>query len=111
MIDFNIIEFKKDSAIFVAGENAREVFYIIKEGTIVEKNYVIENTNFEFVAGDIIGMVSAILSEPYYSTAIAATDVQLVEIHVKDIYNIEDTKIIEKIYKYLIKFMEIWLDK
>lgn len=111
MIDFNIIEFKKDSAIFVAGENAREVFYIIKEGTIVEKNYVIENTNFEFVAGDIIGMVSAILSEPYYSTAIAATDVQLVEIHVKDIYNIEDTKIIEKIYKYLIKFMEIWLGK
>ena len=29
MIDFNVVEFKKDSAIFVAGENAREVFYII----------------------------------------------------------------------------------
>ena len=111
MIDFNVVEFKKDSAIFVAGENAREVFYIIKEGIVIDKNYVVENTNFEFTSGDIIGIVPAILSEPYYSTAIAVTDVQLVEIHAKDIYNIEDTKIIEKIYKYLIKFMEIWLGK
>ncbi|ASJ22557.1 cAMP-binding protein [Brachyspira hampsonii] len=111
MINFNIVEFKKDSAIFVAGENAREVFYIIKEGVVVDKNYVIENTNFEFTSGDIIGIVPAVLSEPYYSTAIAATDVQLVEIYAGDIYNIEDTKIIEKIYKYLIKFMEIWLGK
>ena len=111
MIDFNIVEFKKDSAIFVAGENAREVFYIIKEGTVIDKNYVVENTNFEFISGDIIGIVPAILSEPYYSTAIAVTDVQLIEIYTKDIYNIEDAIIIEKIYKYLIKFMEIWLGK
>ncbi|MBW5388900.1 cyclic nucleotide-binding domain-containing protein, partial [Brachyspira hampsonii] len=111
MINFNVLEFKKDSAIFVAGENARDVFYIIKEGVVVDKNYVIENTNFEFTSGDIIGIVPAILSEPYYSTAIAETDVQLVEIHASDIYNIEDTKIIEKIYKHLIKFMEIWLGK
>lgn len=111
MIDFNIIEFKKDSAIFVAGENARNVFYIIKEGTVIDKNYVVENTNFEFSTGDIIGMVSAVLSEPYYSTSIASSDVKLIEIHIKDIYNIEDKKIIENIYKYLIKFMEIWLGK
>ncbi len=111
MVDFNIIEFKKDSAIFVAGESARDVFYIIKEGTIIDKNYVVENTNFEFTTGDILGIVSAILSEPYYSTAIAMTDVKLIEINIKDIYNIEDKKIIENIYKYLIKFMEIWLGK
>ena len=111
MIDFNVVKFKKDSAIFVAGENAREVFYIIKEGVVIDKNYVVENTNFEFTSGDIIGIVPAILLEPYYSTAIAVTDVQLVEIHAKDIYNIEDIKIIEKIYQYLIKFMEIWLGK
>ena len=111
MIDFNIIEFKKDSAIFVAGESARNVFYIIKEGTLIDKNYVIENTNFEFIKGDIIGIVPALLSEPYYSTSIAITDVQLVEISVNDIYNIEDSTIIESIYKHLIKFMEIWLGK
>ncbi|WP_258074966.1 hypothetical protein [Brachyspira murdochii] len=54
MIDFNVVEFKKDSAVFVAGENSGNVFYIIKEGTIIDKNYVIENTNFEFTRGDII---------------------------------------------------------
>ena len=111
MIDFNIVEFKKDSAVFVAGENSKDVFYIIKEGTIIDKNYVIENTNFEFTRGEIIGIVPAILSEPYYSTAIAATNAVLIEIHIKDIYAIEDTKIIESIYKHLIKFMEIWLGK
>ncbi|WP_157153495.1 cyclic nucleotide-binding domain-containing protein [Brachyspira murdochii] len=111
MIDFNVVEFKKDSAVFVAGENSGDVFYIIKEGTIIDKNYVIENTNFEFTRGDIIGIVPAILSEPYYSTAIAVTDATLIEIHIKDIYNIEDSKIIESIYKHLIKFMEIWLGK
>lgn len=111
MIDFNIVEFKKDSLIFVAGEKARDIFYVIKEGSVIDKNYVVDNTNFEFVTGDIIGMVSAVLSEPYYSTMIAVTDVKLIEIHVKDIYNIEDEKIIENIYKYLIKFMEIWLGK
>ncbi len=111
MVDFNIVEFKKDSLIFVAGEKARDIFYIIKEGSVIDKNYVVDNTNFEFVVGDIIGMVSAVLAEPYYSTMIAATDVQLIEIHAKDIYNIEDEKIIENIYKYLIKFMEIWLGK
>ena len=111
MIDFNIVEFKKDSAVFVAGENSKDVFYIIKEGTIIDKNYVIENTNFEFTRGEIIGIVPAILSEPYYSTAIAATNAVLIEIHIKDIYAIKDTKIIESIYKHLIKFMEIWLGK
>ena len=111
MIDFNIIEFKKDSTIFVAGESARDVFYIIKEGTIIDKNYVIENTNFEFGTGDIIGLVSSVLKEPYYSTAIAISDVTLIEIKSKDIYNIDDQKIIENIYKYLVKFMEIWLGK
>ncbi|WP_300756874.1 cyclic nucleotide-binding domain-containing protein [uncultured Brachyspira sp.] len=111
MIDFNVVEFKKDSAVFVAGENSKDVFYIIKEGTIIDKNYVIENTNFEFTRGEIIGIVPAILSEPYYSTAIAATNAVLIEIHIKDIYAIEDTKIIESIYKHLIKFMEIWLGK
>ena len=111
MIDFNIIEFKKDSTIFVAGESARDVFYIIKEGTIIDKNYVIENTNFEFGTGDIIGLVSSVLKEPYYSTAIAISDVTLIEIKSKDIYNIDNQKIIENIYKYLVKFMEIWLGK
>ncbi len=111
MTNFNIIEFKKDSAIYVAGQNPQDVFYIIKEGTVIDKNYVIENTNFEFTVGDILGLVSGILREPYYSTAIAADDVKLIEIKVNDIYNIEDTKIIENIYKYLVKFMEIWLGK
>ena len=111
MIDFNIIEFKKDSTVFVSGENARNVFYIIKEGTIIDKNYVIENTNFELTVGDILGLVSAVLGEPYYSTSIAITDVQLVEIKIQDIYSIEDEKIIASIYKYLVKFMEIWVGK
>ena len=29
MTNFNIIEFKKDSAIYVAGQNPQDVFYII----------------------------------------------------------------------------------
>ena len=42
MVDFNIVEFKKDSLIFVAGEKARDIFYIIKEGSVIDKNYVVD---------------------------------------------------------------------
>ncbi|ELV06461.1 cyclic nucleotide-binding domain-containing protein, partial [Brachyspira hampsonii] len=72
-------------ALFISGQSPSDKFYIIKKGKVLFESYFADNFKYENKKGDIIGMVSAVLDEPYFSTAKVTEELEALEIDVKEI--------------------------
>ena len=105
------VKFKKDSIIFIEGQELKHTFYIIVSGTVVAYSYFADNYSVEYKAGEIIGFFNAVINEPISSTVKAIEDVELLEMNVQEIENINNRSIINKMYDYLILNLERWLDR
>ena len=105
------VKFKKDSIIFIEGQEPKHAFYIIVSGTVVAYNDFADNYAVEYKAGEIIGFFNAVINEPFSATVKAIEDVELLEMNVQEIENINNRNIINKMYDYLLLNLERWLDR
>lgn len=105
------VKFKKDSIIFIDGQEPKYMFYIIIKGKVEAYSYFADDYTFQYKEGDIIGFYNAVLNEPISSTVKAIEDVELLEMNIQEIENINNQSIINKIYNYLILNLERWLDR
>lgn len=108
MLNYKEVTLKKNSILFISDQYPNDKFYIIKNGKVLFESYFADNFQHENKKGDIIGIISAVLNEPYFSTAKVIEDVEAFEIDVKEIEKIDNSVILNKIYKHLIDIMEIW---
>lgn len=111
MINYNKIKFKKSSMIFIAGQKAKNCFYVITKGKITTYNYFAENYNMHHKSGDIIGLINAVINIPYFGSAKADEDGEAMEININELDKIDNTNIIKKIYDHLSRFFELWLNQ
>ncbi|WP_297204586.1 cyclic nucleotide-binding domain-containing protein [uncultured Brachyspira sp.] len=111
MLNYKEVTLKKNSILFISDQYPNDKFYIIKNGKVLFESYFADNFQHENKKGDIIGIISAVLNEPYFSTAKVIEDVEAFEIDVKEIEKIDNSVILNKIYKHLIDIMEIWAKK
>lgn len=111
MIKYNTLNLKKNSTLFISGQISNNKFYIIKKGKIIFESYFADNYTYENKKGDIIGIVSAIINEPYFSTAKVTEDIEILEINTKEIEKIDNIFLMNKIYFHLITIMELWIKK
>lgn len=111
MIKYNTLNLKKNSTLFISGQISNNKFYIIKKGKIIFESYFADNYTYEHKKGDIIGIVSAIINEPYFSTAKVTEDIEILEINTKEIEKIDNIFLMNKIYFHLVTIMELWIKK
>ncbi|OEJ19368.1 Crp/Fnr family transcriptional regulator [Brachyspira hampsonii] len=111
MINYNKVQFKKSSIIFIDGQEAKNYFYIITKGSIISYNYFSENYNMNYKKGDIIGLVNAAINVPYFATSKAEEDSEAIEINIAELHKINNINIIEKIYNHISTLMELWLNQ
>lgn len=111
MINYNKLNLKKSSTLFISGQYPNGKFYIINRGKIIFESYFADNFRYEHKRWDIIGIVSAIINEPYFSTAKVIEDTEVLEIDVKEIEKIDNIDLMNKIYRHLINIMEVWVKK
>ena len=105
------IKFKKDSIIFIDGQEPKHLFYIIIKGKVEAYSHFADDYTFEYKEGDIIGFYNAAINEPFIFTVKALEDVELLEMNIQEIENINNQSIINKIYNYLVLNLERWLDR
>ena len=105
------VKFKKDSIIYIEGQEPKHTFYIIVSGTVEAYSYFADNYSVEYKAGEIIGFFNAVINEPISSTVKAIEDVELLEMNVQEIENINNRNILNKMYDYLLLNLERWLDR
>lgn len=111
MKKYDTIKYNKSDLIFKSGEDPVDYFYIIKSGKLVSHNSFYEKYKFYSKKGNIIGLISSVINEPYFSTVEAVEDTELIKIKVDSIMNINNQNLINKIYKYLYFILETWLSK
>ena len=105
------VKFKKDSIIFIDGQEPKYMFYIIIKGKVEAYSYFADDYTFQYKEGDIIGFYNAVINEPFIFTVKALEDTELLEMNIQEIENINNQSIINKIYNYLILNLERWLDR
>ena len=105
------VKFKKDSIIFIDGQEPKYMFYIIIKGKVEAYSYFADDYTFQYKEGDIIGFYNAVLNEPISSTVKAIEDVELLEMNIQEIENINNRNILNKMYDYLLLNLERWLDR
>ncbi|WP_336596098.1 cyclic nucleotide-binding domain-containing protein, partial [Brachyspira catarrhinii] len=106
-----LIKYPKSSIIFKSSEKPENYFYVIIKGKTLSFNNFIKDSNFFSKNGDIIGLISSITNEPYFSSIEAIEDCELFEIKIDNIKNIHNKNIIKKISNYLLFTLEVWLSK
>ena len=111
MSNSKTVKFKKDSIIFIDGQEPKYMFYIIIKGKVEAYSYFADNYTFQYKEGDIIGFYNAVINEPFIFTVKALEDTELLEMNIQEIENINNKSIINKIYNYLILNLERWLDR
>ena len=111
MSNSKTVKFKKDSIIFIDGQEPKYMFYIIIKGKVEAYSYFADNYTFQYKEGDIIGFYNAVINEPFIFTVKALEDTELLEMNIQEIENINNQSIINKIYNYLILNLERWLDR
>ena len=111
MSDSKTVKFKKDSIIYIEGQEPKHTFYIIVSGTVVAYNDFADNYTVEYKAGEIIGFFNAVINEPISATVKAIEDVELLEMNIQEIENMNNRSIINKMYDYLLLNLERWLDR
>ena len=105
------VKFNKGTIIFKAGEMSKEYFYIILSGKVLARNHFCENYTNTYKEGDIIGLISSITYESYYSTVEVLEDVELLQIKIANINKIDNYNLINKISNYLSFILENWLSR
>ena len=65
---YNKLTIKKSTIIFKYKEPAKDYFCIILKGKVTAYNVFYQNYDIHYKEGDIIGLISSIINEPYYST-------------------------------------------
>ncbi|MEI0557748.1 cyclic nucleotide-binding domain-containing protein [Brachyspira intermedia] len=108
---YNKITIKKSTIIFKYKEPAKDYFYIIIRGKVTAYNIFYQNYDIIYKEGDIIGLISSIINEPYYSTIESNEDTEVLKIYVQDLAKIDNYKLIDKISNYLSSIFETWLSK
>ena len=108
---YNKITIKKSTIIFQYKEPAKNYFYIILKGKVTAYNVFYENYDIHYKEGDIIGLISSIINEPYYSTIESTEDIEVLKIYVQDLPKVDNYKLIDKISNYLSSIFETWLSK
>ena len=108
---YNKITIKKSTIIFQYKEPAKDYFYIILKGKVTAYNVFYENYDIHYKEGDIIGLISSIINEPYYSTIESTEDIEVLKIYVQDLPKVDNYKLIDKISNYLSSIFETWLSK
>ncbi|ADG72837.1 cyclic nucleotide-binding domain-containing protein [Brachyspira murdochii] len=111
MEQYNKVKFKKSDIIFKDGEEPEKYFYIIVKGKAAAYNKFYETHINYYKEGDIIGLISAITGEPYYSTVEVIEDVELLHIKVENLTKIDNYNLIDKISNYFSYILESWLSK
>lgn len=111
MKKYDTIKYNKSDLIFKSGEDPADYFYVVKSGKLISHNSFYEKYKFHSKKGNIIGLISSIINEPYFSTVEALEDTELIKIKVDTIMNINNANLINKIYKYLYFILETWLSK
>lgn len=111
MEQYTKVTFNKGTIIFKSGEIPKEYFYIILKGSVLASNHFYQNYQVTYKEGDIIGLISSITYEPYYSTIEAIEDVELLQIKIANINKIDNYNLINKISNYLSFILESWLSK
>ena len=111
MEQYNKITIKKSTIIFKYKEPAKDYFYIITKGKVIAYNLFYQNYDIHYKEGDIIGLISSIINEPYYSTIESTEDTEVLKISVHDLNRIDNYNLINKISNYLSSILETWLSK
>ena len=111
MEKYETIKFNKSDLIFKSGEDSEDYFYIIKKGKIISYNNFYEKYKYYNKEGNIIGLISSIINEPYFSTIEAVEDTEVIKIKIDNILNINNKDLIDKICRYLYFILETWLSK
>lgn len=111
MKKYDTIKYNKSDLIFKSGEDPADYFYVVKSGKLISHNSFYEKYKFYSKKGNIIGLISSVINEPYFSTVEAVEDTELIKIKVDSIMNINNQNLINKIYKYLYFILETWLSK
>ncbi|MEI0485188.1 cyclic nucleotide-binding domain-containing protein [Brachyspira intermedia] len=108
----NITErFDKSSILFNNGESPKDYFYIITKGRAVSYNSFYENYKISLKEGSIIGLISAIIKEPYYVTTEALDDIEVLKININNIVQIKNKELVKRVSNYLSYILETWLSK
>ena len=102
MEQYNIIKFNKNDIIIKSGEKPVEYFYIIVKGKAKSHNDFYENYKYQSKKGSIIGLISSITNESYFSSIEAIEDCELLEIKIDNINKYSNNKLIKRISDYLL---------
>ena len=97
MSDSKTVKFKKDSIIYIEGQEPKHTFYIIVSGTVEAYNDFADNYTVEYKSGEIIGFFNAVINEPISATVKAIEDVELLEINIQEIENINSLSLEQEI--------------
>ena len=111
MEQYDIIKFNKNDIIIKSGEKPVEYFYIIVKGKAKSHNDFYENYKYQSKKGSIIGLISSLIDEPYFSTVEALEETEVLKIKIDSIINIKNEDLLDKIYNYLYLILETWLSK
>ena len=111
MEKYDTIKFNKNDIIIKSGEKPIEYFYILIRGKTISYYEFHKEYKHENKKGSILGLISSVIKEPYFSTIVAAEDSELIKIKIDSIINIKDENLLNKIYSYLYLILEIWLSK
>ena len=111
MEKYDIIKFNKNDIIIKSGDKPSEYFYILMDGKAISYYDFYKEYTHQNKKGSIIGLISAIIEEPYFSTVKAEEYSELIKIKIESIINIKDESFITKIFDYLYFILETWLSK
>ncbi len=110
MDKYRLVKYEKGKIVLEDAKNSEDYFYIISRGKVIAYNNFYDKT-YSYRKGDIVGLISSITKEPYYSTIETIEDTELWEIKTEYIDKINNKHLINKISDYLYLILEIWLSK
>lgn len=111
MEKYDIVKFNKNDIIIKSGENPSEYFYILIKGNALSHYSFYKKFKYKYKKGSIMGLISSITGEPYFSTIEADEDSEALKIKIKSIMDMENEELLNKIYEYLHFVLETWLSK
>ncbi|ACN82744.1 cyclic nucleotide-binding domain-containing protein [Brachyspira hyodysenteriae] len=111
MDKYDTVNFNKNDIIIKSGENPPKYFYILMDGKATSYYDFYKEYKHKNVKGSIIGLISAIIEEPYFSTVEVEETSELIKINIESIINIKDENLLIKMYNYLYFILETWLSK
>ena len=108
-MSYNTLSFQKSAIIYIKNQYPKDSFYVVTKGKAI--SYGTLDYNIEFNKGNILGLVNAVLNEPYFYNVKAIEDTEVMEVKIDDIVNIESKDLMIKIDRYLDTSLEMWLSK